>query len=303
MKRTTKTGVRIAGAMLAAVIGMSSVQVMGSNVALQKVYAVEFTVTESKAVLYSNENTKVYKQPDANSTVVTVIAKDIPVNVTGVTSNGWFQISLNGTYYVPGNGLVSKNADTSASVVSETDITKLTKGTFSFFKNSELSKFDKSDIEDMDENTYIKYLDSFLMGYAMPDYCILQDSGKLLKEVYDSEAKLDQKVASMTMQTYLLNYRNNYLSDSLAGPFRNEKDLKLALNRAIRYNIETFGAVYRNSSIGDDETKIKKLMENVVNQMKAEQGVSFTCRMEYGDYKTSDGSEGKGWIIEFTKKD
>ena len=93
------------------------------------------------------------------------------------------------------------------------------------------------------------------------------------------------------------------MSDSLAGPFRNEKDLRLALNRAIRYNIETFGAVYRNSSIGDDETKIKKLMENVVNQMKAEQGVSFTCRMEYGDYKTSDGSEGKGWIIEFTKKD
>ena len=137
----------------------------------------------------------------------------------------------------------------------------------------------------------------------MPDYCILQDSGKLLKEVYDSEAKLDQKVASMTMQSYLLNYRNDYLSDSLSGPFRNEKDLKLALNRAIRYNIETFGAVYRNSSIGDDETKIKKLMENVVNQMKAEQGVSFTCRMEYGDYKTSDGSEGKGWIIEFTKKD
>lgn len=44
-------------------------------------------------------------------------------------------------------------------------------------------------------------------------------------------------------------------------------------------------------------------MENVVNEMKAEQGVSFTCRMEYGNYKTSDGSEGKGWIIEFTKKD
>ena len=105
------------------------------------------------------------------------------------------------------------------------------------------------------------------------------------------------------MQAYLINYRNNYLSDSLTGPFRNERDLKLALNRAIRYDIKKFGAVYRNSSIGSDEKKIKKLMETVVNEIKAEQGVSFTCRMEYGDYKTSDGSEGKGWIIEFTKKD
>lgn len=302
MKKTKEIGMKVTGALAAAVIAMSSVQTAGISADLQKVYAVEFTVTESKAVLYSNENTKVYKQPDVNSTVITVIAKDIPVNVTGVTSNGWFQISLNGTYYVPGDGLVSKNADSSASVVSETDLTKLTKGTFSFFKNSELSKFDKNDIADMDANTYIKYLDSFLMGYAMPDYCILPDSGKLLREVYDSEAKVDQKVAAMTIQAYLLNYRNNYLSNSLAGPFRNEKDLKLALNRAIRYDIGTFGTVYRNSSIGDDETKIKKLMEGIVDEMKAEQGVSFTCRMEYGDYKTNDGSTGKGWIIEFTKK-
>lgn len=303
MKKTKEFGMKVIGALAAVIVMTGTVMAAAGNDGLQQVYAVEFTVTESKAVLYSNENTKVYRQPDASTAVVTVIAEDIPVNVTGVTSNGWFQISLNGTYYVPGNGLVSKNADSSSSVVTETDIMKLTKGTFSFFKNSELSKFDKNDIEDMDENTYIKYLDSFLMGYAMTDYCIMQDSGKLLKEVYDNEAKLDQSVASMSMQTYLLNYRNNYLSDSLAGPFRNEKDLKLALNRAIRYDIKTFGAVYRNSSIGNSETKIKTLMEDVVNQMKAEQGVSFTCRMEYGDYTTRDGSEGKGWIIEFTKKD
>lgn len=294
---------KVAGALMIAVAAVSAAQAVGGNGQLLNTYAVEFTVTENKAVLYSNDKTKVYKQPDVNSEVVTVIAPDIPVNVTGITSNGWFRISLNGTYYVMGEGLVSKNASSANAVVSGTDIKKLTKGTFSFYKNPELGDFDADDIEDMDENTYIKYLDSFLMGYAMLENCILQDSGKTLKEVYESESKVDKNVAALTMQAYLINYRNNYLSDSLAGPFRSDRDLKLALNRAIRYDIEKFGTVYRNSSIGSDETKAKKAMEAVVNEMKAEQGVSFTCRMEYGDYKTSDGSEGKGWIIEFTKKD
>lgn len=303
MKKTKELGIKVTCALVAALLAVSTAQSVGANRQMHKTYAVEFTVQESKAVLYSNDKTTVYKQPDINSGVVTVIAKDLPVSVTGITSNGWFQVSLNGTYYVPGDGLISKNAGTANSVVSGSDITKLTKGTFSFYKNPELSDFDEDDVEDMDENTYIKYLDSFLMGYAMLDSCILQDSGKLLKEVYESEAKLDKNVANMTMQAYLINYRNNYLSNSLAGPFRNDRDLKLALNRAIRYNIDKFGTVYRNSNTGSDESKVKKAMENVVNEMKAEQGVSFTCRMEYGTYKTNDGSEGKGWIIEFTKKD
>lgn len=267
-----------------------------------QVKAAEFTVTESNAILYSNDNTKVYKTPDLNSSVVTTVASGLPVNVTGITSNGWFRISLNGTYYVPGYGLESRNAGNTNPVVNNTDVSILTKGTFSFFKNPQLSDFTKTEVEDMDENTYIKYLDSYLMGYALPENCILQDSGETLQTVYQNEARLDQNVAAMTMQAYLINYRNNYLSDSLAGPFRTEKDLKLALNRAIRYEIDTFGAVYKSSSIGDSESKMTELMEEIINQMKAEQGVSFTCRMEYGDYKTSDGSEGKGWIIEFTRK-
>ncbi len=303
MRRTKESGLRLVGALTAVVVAFSFAQTGGRNHQLQKTYAVEFTVTESKAVLYSNDKTKVYQQPDINSGVVSVIAPDLPVEVTGITSNGWFRISLNGTYYVPGDGLASPNASSSNGAVTGTDIATLTKGTFSFYKNPELSSFDKNDIEEMDENTYIKYLDSFLMGYAMLDNCILQDSGKYLKEVYESEAKVDKNIAGMTIQAYLINYRNNYLNKSLAGPFRNDRDLKLALNRAIRYNIEKFGTVYRNSSVGSDEAAIKKAMENVVNEIKAEQGVSFTCRIEYGSYKAGDGTESKGWIIEFTKKD
>lgn len=291
--------ITVFSAMLAVLIAVMSSMAAFSTL---QVRAAEFSVTESKAVLYSNDNTKVYRTPDENSGVVTTIAAGVPVNVTGITSNGWFQISLNGVYYVPGYGLESKNAGNTNPVVNNTDVSTLTKGTFSFFKNPQLGDFTKSEVEDMDENTYIKYLDSYLMGYAMIENCILQDVGERLKTVYENEARLDKNVAGMTMQAYLINYRNNYLSDSLAGPFRSEKDLKLAMNRAIRYEIDTFGAVYKSSSIGDSESKMTKLLEGVIEQMKAEQGVSFTCRMEYGDYKTSDGDEGKGWVIEFTRK-
>lgn len=296
-----KTGKRLAAAVLAAAMAVSVIT-GGYAGEAAIVYAVDFTVTEKNAVLYSNDKANVYETPDINSTVVTTIAADLPVKVTGITSNGWFRISLNGTYYVPGYGLESRETATPGAAVSGTDIQKLTKGTFSFYKNSELSKFDSDDVDDMDANTYIKYLDSFLMGYALLDYCILQDSGNMLKTVYEKEKQTDEKVAAMTMQAYLINYRNQYLSDSLAGPFRNEKDLKIALNRAIRYDIKTFGTIYRNSTIGSDETKMKKLMENVIDEIKAEQGVSFTCKMEYGTYKNSDGGETKGWIIEFTQK-
>ena len=48
---------------------------------------------------------------------------------------------------------------------------------------------------------------------------------------------------------------------------------------------------------------MKKLIEKVIARMKAEQGVKFTCRMEYGTYKDSDGEDAKGWIIEFTQND
>ncbi len=302
MRRTKKLGNRLLAALMAVVLGIAAVETIGSGSSISQVQAVEFTVTNTTAVLYTTEGAKVYTQPDLNAQVVTAIAKDLPVDVTGITSNGWFQVSLKGTYYMPGSALVSKALASSNTVVTTTDIASLTKGTFTFYKNPELGNFDKNDVADMDANEYIKYLDSFLMGYSMLEYCILKDSGKFLKEVYDSEAKADKNVAAMSMQAYLINYRNIYFSNSLAGPFRTEKDLKLALNRAIRYEIPKFGSVYRSTSIGSDEKEMKAFMEGIVNDIKAEQGVTFTCTMKYGDYKLANG-EGKGWTIEFTRKD
>jgi hypothetical protein len=291
MKRKRLLALCLAAA-LTAPLGISG------NFCMGQVQAVEFTVTDSNAVLYSTKDgIQVYTQPDANSTVVTALSKNVPVRVTGVTSNGWFRVSIDGTYYIQGEGLAA-DSTAETKTISTTDLTQLTQGTFSFYKNSSLSKMDKEDIDDMDENTYIKYLDSFLMGYAMLDYCILQDSGKYLKEVYEDQTKYS------SMQSYLIDYRNNYYSDSLIGPFRSEKEIKRALNRAIRYDTETFNSVYRNSNVGSsDDDKIDKLVKGVVEEIEAEQGVTFTYKLEYGTYTLSNGSSGKGWIIKFTKKD
>jgi hypothetical protein len=61
--------------------------------------------------------------------------------------------------------------------------------------------------------------------------------------------------------------------------------------------------VYKNTSVGTDETKMKKVVDKIVSEIKSEQGVNYSYTLEYGGYKTSDGTEGKGWIIGFTIKE
>ena len=97
-----KSVTKAAAAVLAAVILITGAALGAKNTVIVSKAAENFTVEAKNAVLYSNDQTKVYEKPDLNSTVVTTIAKDLPVSVTGITSNGWFRISLKGTYYVPG---------------------------------------------------------------------------------------------------------------------------------------------------------------------------------------------------------
>ncbi len=68
-------------------------------------YAAEFTVTEANAVLYTAEQTTCFAEPDFQAAAVAGIDVNFPIAVTGITSNGWFRIDLNGVYYVPGYAL------------------------------------------------------------------------------------------------------------------------------------------------------------------------------------------------------
>ncbi len=73
------------------------------------VSAAEFSVTQAQAVLFTNENTVIRLDADENSAVIlSGVEAGLPIQVTGVTSNGYFQILLDGqTYYVHGIGLTA----------------------------------------------------------------------------------------------------------------------------------------------------------------------------------------------------
>ncbi|MFG6367609.1 MAG: hypothetical protein K1W16_04165 [Lachnospiraceae bacterium] len=68
----------------------------------------DFTVTEAQAVLYTNDTTVIYTQPDTNSSVIVASCDaGLPIQVTGLTDNGYFRIDLDGTVgYILGSGLV-----------------------------------------------------------------------------------------------------------------------------------------------------------------------------------------------------
>ncbi len=73
-------------------------------------YAAEYTVTDANAVLYTAMQTGVYAEPDTQAAAVVVLDANLPIAVTGITSNGWFRIDLSGTYYVPGTALTDLTA-------------------------------------------------------------------------------------------------------------------------------------------------------------------------------------------------
>lgn len=74
-------------------------------------YAAEYTVTDTNAVLYTVVQTGVYAEPDINAAAVTVLDINLPIIVTGITSNGWFRIDLGGVYYVQGEALTNPTAE------------------------------------------------------------------------------------------------------------------------------------------------------------------------------------------------
>lgn len=61
-----------------------------------------------EAQMYTTSGTPVFAVPDVCSKVVVYMDRFINVNVTGITENGFYQIDLNGKYYVPGAYLISQ---------------------------------------------------------------------------------------------------------------------------------------------------------------------------------------------------
>lgn len=66
-----------------------------------------YTVTPISATLYTGAGAELFTQPDF-TTFTTSVKGDIPVQVTGATSNGFYEIRVSGaTYYVPKKALAN----------------------------------------------------------------------------------------------------------------------------------------------------------------------------------------------------
>lgn len=93
---------------------------LATILSMKNVVAANFTVADYNQVLYTNENTKLLNDADSNNVLVAKVDANLPVQVTGITSNGYFRVVIaNQTLYIQGNGL----STTSSSSTSNSSIT------------------------------------------------------------------------------------------------------------------------------------------------------------------------------------
>lgn len=249
-----------------------------------KAYAAEITVTKTEAVLYTAQNAGIYTVTDTSSTPIVNLAANLPIKVIGVTSNGWYQIDYNGTYYMQANGLKSPTiVDGVVFTYSDEEIRNMTKGTFAFYTTRELSQFKKSEIMDMDDNTYIRYLDSYIRGNGVIDNCIIKDSGLKLCEYVSGKVAANSSYSAKTNKEILIDYRIDYLKASIEGPHRTSKAILYALTKAIRYEKNNFVMQFRNASISDNKEKMISIMDENIDTIRKEQGIKYNYSLEYKD--------------------
>lgn len=71
-----------------------------------------FSVTSYTAEMYATSATPVYATPDVFTGVVMYLDRFMNVRVTGITDNGFYQVDINGKYYIPGAYLIASKATT-----------------------------------------------------------------------------------------------------------------------------------------------------------------------------------------------
>lgn len=271
-------------------------------------YAAEFSVTPTSCIMYTNDKTVVYASADLMATVITGLSANLPVTVTGITSNGWYQVTANGAiYYIPSYGLnktvdSTKITETTTNTSIQQKVKKAIKGTFSYYSEKQLEEFTEEDIEDMNANEYIKYLDSYLAGKGSINNAIKLDTGIEVGKEYETKKVLNAKMTASSVTEYLLDYRNSYLMDSFWGPVDTIDDVKISINRAIRYNVNSFNVVCHQYDIGDSELKMQSKVNKLIQQMKDEQGITFEIKQSYGKFTDKNGNSASGFILEIEKK-
>lgn len=111
------------------------------------VLAADYSVTPVQATWYTNEQTVICEDADMNTIVVPACEKDLPVNIIGMTSNGFWQVQLDKIYYIPGAGLSAQaNSNTAVNTTANNTNATATTGNYVWHKKDWLgtnSNFDK----------------------------------------------------------------------------------------------------------------------------------------------------------------
>lgn len=85
--------------------------------------AAEYEIIPTNAILTSNEKAILYSDAALTSQIIldeAAFPDNVPVNVTGITSTGFYQVDIGGVFYIPGYGLT----DTKIAVQVEADSLK-----------------------------------------------------------------------------------------------------------------------------------------------------------------------------------
>lgn len=74
--------------------------------------AAKFSTADVMVVMDTRAGATIYTDADTTSTLVATVGSGIPVQVTGITSNSWFRVTIDGAMlYMPANALTSTSYD------------------------------------------------------------------------------------------------------------------------------------------------------------------------------------------------
>ncbi len=120
--------------------------------------------------MYSTSATPVYASPDVFSPIVTYLDRFLNVRVTGITENGFFQVDLNGAFYIPGAYLVPKVEKEKSAYQKAHD------------RLDEVAEIYRTQLQMMD-GAWSKFALKDVTGDGVPE--LIDDAGKEIYSCYD----------------------------------------------------------------------------------------------------------------------
>ena len=165
--------------------------------------------------MYSTSATPVYASPDVFSPIVTYLDRFLNVRVTGITENGFFQVDLNGAFYIPGAYLVPKVEKEKSAYQKAHD------------RLDEVAEIYRTQLQMMD-GAWSKFALKDVTGDGVPE--LIDDAGKEIYSCYDDGEYMRLVILYYSENPVTFYYSKN--NNKLLGKYRwNDKDYWEVYNR------------------------------------------------------------------------